>query len=181
VDIGSLCCSARTKARAASARTIRSLSDTLLSRPWSLFDVRDVEALCAQVVQRSGLTLSYHEREDLLAYLLAVAWETSTRFEPGRIRFSIFVTRTLRFRTVDWVRTYRGRSKWAFKDSTYERPRVQLVSLDAPDSNEHQLVDTLAGSGLDDDERRLSDELRALRKRSRRPGRRDDWLGDEAA
>ena len=39
----------------------------------------------------------------------------------------------------------------------------------------------VGNGGVDDDAHRLSDQLRALDKRSRRPGRRDELLGHEAA
>jgi len=143
--------------------------------------VRDVEALCWSVVDRSRLKLNHHDRADLTTYLIETCWVLSERFEPGGIKFSTFATNTLRFRLVDWQRSRNGRTKWSFAGFTYERVQPQLVSLDADDSLSDRLGSSLAGSGLDDGEPRLSDELRALDKRSSRPGRREDWLGDEAA
>jgi hypothetical protein len=150
------------------------MAGRLLGAKYSLYDVDDAEGFCAQLAGRAGLELSYHEREDLLAFLISTCWQLSTKYEPGGMAFSTYATYTLKLRIVDWQRAKKGRSKWQFKDSTYERPRAHLVSLDALDSDGDLLGDTLTGSSLDDDERRLSDELRALRARGRRPGRRDD-------
>jgi hypothetical protein len=55
----------------------------LLSTPLRLHDVRDVEALAQSVLTRSGLELSYHDREDALSYLIEEAWRASTAYEPG--------------------------------------------------------------------------------------------------
>ena len=107
----------------------------------------------------------------------------SERFDAERTgkNFSGYALHILRQRVIDWDRKRLGRTKWQFKDKTYERPRPQLVSLDADDSLRDRLESSVARSGLDDDAHRLADELRTLDKRSRRPGRREDWLGDEAA
>ena len=63
----------------------------------------------------------------------------------------------------------------------HERKRPQFVSLDADDPERDRLVDTLAGGGLDSDASGFAADMRTLAKRSRRPRKRDDWLGDEAA
>jgi DNA-directed RNA polymerase specialized sigma24 family protein len=109
----------------------------LLSRPLPLFDVRDVEALCTGIVQRSRLTLDHHDREDLTAYLIATCWELSLRYEPGQTSFSTWATTTLKLRVIDWNRKRNGRTRWQFSGHTYERERPRLVPLDA------ELVDTL--------------------------------------
>jgi DNA-directed RNA polymerase specialized sigma24 family protein len=114
----------------------------LLSRPLLLYDVRDVEALCTSIVQRSRLSLDHHDREDLTAYLIATCWELSLRYEPGRTSFSTWATTTLRLRVIDWNRARNGRTRWQFSGHTYERERPRLVPLDA------ELVDTLpTGTG----------------------------------
>lgn len=104
----------------------------MLAGKLPLHDVRDAEALAVRVVSTSRLNLSWHEREDLTAYLIATAWELSTRYEPGgRTSFSTWATTTLRLRTIDWVRASRGRTVWKFAGSTHERQRPQILSLDA--------------------------------------------------
>ena len=143
--------------------------------------MRDVEGLCVQVIHRSALKLSYHEREDLLAYLLALTWELSERFQPGGISFCSYATTTLRLRVIDWQRSRNGRTVWKFAGHTYERPRPKLVSLDADDPNGNRLVETLGGSSLDGDASGFAADVRDLAARGRRPRRRDDWMGDEAA
>jgi DNA-directed RNA polymerase specialized sigma24 family protein len=115
----------------------------LLSRPLPLFDVRNVEALCTSIVQRSRLSLDHHDREDLTAYLIATCWELSLRYEPGKTSFSTWATTTLKLRTIDWNRKRNGRTRWQFSGHTYERERPQFVSLDA------ELVDTLAAGAGD--------------------------------
>jgi DNA-directed RNA polymerase specialized sigma24 family protein len=120
----------------------------MLAGKLPLHDVRDVGALAARVVSTSRLKLNWHEREDLEAYLIATAWELSTRYEPGAVSFSTWATTTLKLRTIDWYRACRGRTVWKFADTTHERARPELVSLDAG------LVDTLAsGAGDPADDR----------------------------
>jgi DNA-directed RNA polymerase specialized sigma24 family protein len=96
----------------------------------TLFDVDDVFGLAHGIVSRSGLHLSWHDREDLVAYLAELAWELSLTYDAGRGSFSNFATVRLRQRTTDWMRQRKGRTVWKFKTHTYVRPRVDLVSLD---------------------------------------------------
>jgi DNA-directed RNA polymerase specialized sigma24 family protein len=103
----------------------------LLSRPLPLYDVRDVEALCTSIVQRSRLSLDHHDREDLTAYLIVACWELSLRYEPGPTSFSTWATTTLRLRTIDWNRKRNGRTRWQFSGHTYEREQPRLVALDS--------------------------------------------------
>jgi hypothetical protein len=156
----------------------------LLIRRWELWDVDDVEALCGSVIERSGLELDYYDREDLLAYLLALIWELSLKWDPpAKYRhkgFAVWAATTLKRRVVDWDRSRKGRTKWKFAGGVvYERTLPQLVSLDAGDGT--RLDEALAGSGLDGDASGFASDMRALDKRARRPGRRDEWMGDEAA
>lgn len=102
----------------------------MLTGKLALHDVRDAEALAASVVATSGLPLSFHDHEDLVAYLVATAWELSTRYEPGPRSFSAWCTATLKLRTIDWYRSRRGRTVWKFAGTTYERERPDIVSLD---------------------------------------------------
>jgi hypothetical protein len=147
--------------------------------PLALHDVDDAERFCASVVTRSGLQLSYHDHEDPQAWLVSECWLLSLRYEPGGVSFSTFAGYTLRRRAIDWQRQRFGRRTWRFRDKVYERPRVELISLDDPLND--RLGSTLAGSGLDSDASNFASDMRTLRARGRRPGRRDEWMGDEAA
>lgn len=104
----------------------------LLSRPWQLHDVQDVEALALYAIRRSRHTgdLRFHEREDLTAFVVAGIWECSRNFHPGRGAFSTIATVAAARRIVDWQRLRNGRSRWQFGDHVYERERPQLVPLD---------------------------------------------------
>lgn len=154
----------------------------LLSRPLQLHDVQDVEAHVWRTISSSTHVagLRPHEREDLCAYLIGLAWELSIAYNParGRVTFSSFLGTTARLRIIDWVRKERGRSKWTFSDGrVHERPPVRLVSLDADDSIRDRLERALSGVGVDGGEHRLADELRSLDRRARRPSGRDEDLG----
>jgi DNA-directed RNA polymerase specialized sigma24 family protein len=153
------------------------MAGQLLGSRFALHDIDDVESFTAAIVQRSQFTLDAHQREELHVYLIETAWELSRNFRPGGISFSTYAGSTLRLRCVDWHRSRFGRQRWACRDRVYERPRVELVSLDADDD---RLESSLAGSSLDDGEHRMADELRRLNGRARSPARPDDWLGDEA-
>ena len=95
----------------------------------TLYDVDDAFGLANGIVNRSGLHLSWHDREELVAYLAETAWILSLSYDSRRGPFSTFASIRLRQRTTDWMRQRRGRTVWKFKDRTYIRPRVDLVSL----------------------------------------------------
>jgi hypothetical protein len=78
----------------------------LLPAKLTILDVDDVEQFASQIVQQSGLDLSYHEREDLVTFLMATCWELSLRYDPAGVSsFRIWARRTLRLRCVDTPRT----------------------------------------------------------------------------
>jgi hypothetical protein len=79
--------------------------------------------------------------------------------------------------SLPWVRSYRGRTKWQTSAGTYERERPRLVGFDSVDPDHDPVGHAVGDGGLDDDAHRVSDQLRALDKRSRRPGRRDEQVG----
>jgi hypothetical protein len=153
----------------------------LLNGTFSLLDIRDVESFTGRIVERTSGRLSVEDREELHVYLIAECWELSTRFQPGRISFSSYAGTNLRLRVVDWTRGRFGRTRWVFKDRVYERPRVEIVSLDADDPELGRLDESLAASSMDSDALGFASVMRDLDRRSSRPGRRSDWLGDEAA
>lgn len=130
----------------------------------------DAERLARNALEHTlrnrGIRLRPHELEDALSYLVAEAWKMSLTFEPARGNFTQYANRRLRLRVVDWHRDYYGRTKWAWADRVYERPKRDTVSLDADGGD---LGQSLPGGGLDDGEHRLSDQLRSLHARARRP------------
>jgi hypothetical protein len=132
----------------------------------------DVEAFTAAIVRYSHFQLSYHDRQDLHAFLIEECWKLSLRFEPGIIRggFSVWAGTTLRKRLIDWERQRFGRTKWQFSDRTYERPRTDIVSLDDPERD--QLRDAL-GAGTGDLETSWDETLRGLHSERDRARARD--------
>lgn len=142
-----------------------------------LHDVRDAEAFASAVIDRSNLSLRWHEREDLLAYLLATAWELSLAFDPGRgASFSAFAGAALRRHVVDWQRKRFGRTVWKFRDRVHERPRTVVVSLDEPG-----LVESLAARRGDPQTDRSPDLGRLLAGGGRERARDLATLGLGAA
>ena len=70
-----------------------------------LHDVDDAEAFCTAIVTRSGLSLSWSDREDLEQFLVVQMWELSLRYDRGDPqyppRFAAYATNILRKRVVD--------------------------------------------------------------------------------
>jgi hypothetical protein len=69
----------------------------------------DLEAVSRAVagayLRRIGAHLRAHQREDLLAYLVAAAWQISERFDPKRNDdFEGYLTALLSRRPTDWYR-----------------------------------------------------------------------------
>jgi DNA-directed RNA polymerase specialized sigma24 family protein len=109
---------------------------SLLSRPLQLHDVEDVEAHVWRTISSSAdvAGLRPHERDDLCAYLIGVAWELGPAYDParGRVTFSSFLGTTARLRIINWIRKERGRSKWSWSNGrSYERERPRVLSLEA--------------------------------------------------
>jgi DNA-directed RNA polymerase specialized sigma24 family protein len=128
----------------------------LLSSRLELRDIRDVEQFAGRIVERSGLELSYHDREDLLESLIVECWACADKYDPARGAFSTFATYKLRAAVVAWLRTSQertgrtgfvgGRTTWKFRDRIHQRPQRVLVSLDGAERD--RLVEALtAGSG----------------------------------
>lgn len=97
--------------------------------PIELHDVRDTEALCWSIarerLRRWHAGLEPADWEDLVVYLVVVAWELSLTYDPARSNgsrsFSTHATQTLKARVVDW---YRKR----FVDTRYTAP-PKMVDL----------------------------------------------------
>jgi hypothetical protein len=149
----------------------------VLNQKFPLHDLEDTEALCVWIIDRSGLELGYYEREDLLTFLIETAWELSERWDPpAKYRnggFAVWATSTLKRRVLDWQRG-KYRTKWQFRDRTYERepPRFTVLE-DRPDISVHtEPLDAGLHSGP---------ALRGLlRERSGEPTRGDQALGEGA-
>lgn len=152
---------------------------SLLSARFSLHDVDDVEALAWKVIGADRrLHLAQHQCDELCTYLVSEIWRLSLRYEPGRgnVTFASFAYRTASLRVTDWLRLEFGRSRWQWADSSYERERPELVSLDADDPEHGGVGAPLSAGSVDDGAPRLADELRGLEARARRPGGRNDYL-----
>jgi hypothetical protein len=133
----------------------------VLNSKLSLHGIDDVEAFTAGIARHSHFELSYHDRQELHAYLITECWKLSLQYQPGIIRggFQLWAGTTLRRRLIDWERQRFGRTKWQFGDRTYERPRTEIVSLDDPERD--QLRDAL-GAGTGDLEASWDETLRGL-------------------
>ena len=84
---------------------------------FALRDVRDVPALAQKVLDSRltewGATLSPHDREDALAYLVATAWELERSFNENLgLAYSTYCFRMLKLRLVDWYRATFGDSRY---------------------------------------------------------------------
>ena len=134
----------------------------MLAGRLELFDVEDVEAFCARLLDRYQMAhptvIGESDREDALAHLVGVSWELSLDFRPGESSFSKYLFSRLNLRLIDWIRLRFGRTKWSWSDgSSYQRQRPTVVSLDTPadgagdgdDAGGYRLADALAGGGGD--------------------------------
>jgi DNA-directed RNA polymerase specialized sigma24 family protein len=80
--------------------------------PLALWNVDDAQRFVCAIVSRSGLALSWSEREDLEQYLLVECWRLSLRYQPGGPKdFDGWASRILRVRVVDWTRQRNGRTR----------------------------------------------------------------------
>ena len=127
----------------------------MLTRRYRVKDIEDVEGFCQRIIQQSGLDLTHHDREDLLAFLVATTWELSLDYQEGVYRkgFAFYAGAHLKRRLVDWNRKRFGRTRWQFRDRVYERPVPTFVALD------DQHGTTQHGSQVDADTDSLQDLL----------------------
>jgi hypothetical protein len=117
-----------------------------------LHDVQDAERFVSAIASKSGLALSYHDREDLQQWLLEQVWTLSLKYTPGRgstTSFAGWATTQLRLRVVDWQRARFGRTKWQFRDHVHERKRPTVVSLDYGDADRDRLGESDSTDGGD--------------------------------
>lgn len=73
----------------------------------------DLERLARGAIRDADLRLSWDREEDLLAELIAAAWELSEKHDERRYPggFPAGCYRVLRFPVTDWVRRTEGRTK----------------------------------------------------------------------
>jgi hypothetical protein len=135
-----------------------------------MWDIDDAEKFCSAIVGRSGLQLSFHDREDLAQWLLGECWQLSLCYDTGDPKFppcfSNYATIILRRRVVDWQPKRLGRTVWKFRDHVHERPRPQLLSLD-------DRVESDLGEGPGDPEVDRSPDLARILGKGSRPSARD--------
>ncbi len=168
---------------------------TLLRGKLELHGV-DVEKLARRAISDSGLRLSWHREEDLLAHLIFEAWRLSEKHDERRYpgRFSKGCYRILRFCIVDWIRRTEGRTKWQFSAEeakrlgrkhtreveregkqtvVVEHERRALLSLDAPfgSNTDAELGETLPSLAVDAPGSRDEDLRRVLASRHSEAGR----------
>ena len=143
----------------------------MLSQKLALWDVQDVEGLCASAVPAlRNRDLEHYEHEDLLSYLVETAWELSLEFDPGECSFSRYLRIRLPQRAVDWKRST-GRTRWTFANRTYERTLPVFTTLDDRPDNADS-----AGT-VDVDRVRELDLGRLLGTRGSGPARRNGEMG----
>jgi hypothetical protein len=155
----------------------------------------DLEKLARAAIRDSGLRLPWHREEDLLAELVAVAWELSEKHDERRHPngFAKGCYRVLRLRVVDHIRKTQGRTKWQFSPEVaqrsggrrvveddgialVERSRPSVLSLDAPVGSDidSELGEAVAALFVDASTDRDSTLGRALRSRDSEAGRPSD-------
>jgi DNA-directed RNA polymerase specialized sigma24 family protein len=124
----------------------------------ALWDIDDTQRFVGAIVSRSGLELSWSDREDLEQTLQIVAWEISLKFKPGGVTFSTYASTILKRRVVDWQRSKLGRTKWQFRGRVHIRELPSIVPFD--DSARDRLDQSFAertGDCADDGELGLSE------------------------
>jgi len=88
----------------------------LLTQPWALHDIDDVERFCdrllADYLRRRGAHLREHDREDAVSYLVATCWELSQTYDRSRnTSFSKHAYTILVKRVTDFYRQRFGRDQ----------------------------------------------------------------------
>ena len=142
----------------------------LLQGVLQIRDVLNVEKLAARALndelRRIRATLNGQEFEDALAYLVAVVWESSVKYDPRRSSsFSQYAYRICRLRLTDWYRARYG----DLRSGPAKRDFLNTLSLDAPahgasddGSSARPLGDSLEGGSGDPQAGSPADLLRAL-------------------
>jgi DNA-directed RNA polymerase specialized sigma24 family protein len=111
----------------------------------ALHDVDDTAAFIAALVQRSGIVLDYHDREDLQQHLLVFAWSLAEKYDSDRGTFSNYLYRCASLQVLQWQRKRFGRTVWRFKNRVHVRKLPELVSYDAERDSLGEAFGTIGG------------------------------------
>lgn len=155
------------------------VGDAMLYAPQSIglqhpHPIRDVEKLVRRIVKdwrnkRPNVKFSFHDEEELKAFLISTAWELEGRYDVTKDKnpnFASYAAHILSLRVADWYRRRFGDTRHG------EKP--QVLSLDAPlsrnlvdrdgvpESGHDQLVETLAARTGDPAEDRSPDLVGVL-------------------
>jgi hypothetical protein len=144
----------------------------LLNSRLQLHDVDDAEAFAARIAGRYATDLNQHDLEELIVYLVEVAWELSLKYTPGQSAngFSAGAGTILQRRIIDWRRSKFGRTRYQFSDRTYEREQPRITYFDELDTNARDRLESSLTTGTSDSETNwdaLSGGLLAERDRTR--------------
>lgn len=137
----------------------------MLQGTLTLHDIRDVEAHCTWIIQRSRITPQTADHEDLLAYLIATCWELSLPPQRWHTSFNGWATPLLQLRTIDWYRQRHGRTRYQFSTHTYERPQPILLSLNDQLDQPHTTSPSDPEDLCDPDLQRILDPRNSTRTR----------------
>ena len=143
----------------------------MLNGRLSLHDIDDVEAFCIRIARPYFPRIDRQDHEDLLSYLIATCWELSTRYKGDGKRFSAGAGTILALRIVEWKRERYGRTRYRFKDRSYDRVPPSFVYVDDP------LEQPVRGVAVDVAERSSADLLRVLGTRGREGVREASQVG----
>jgi DNA-directed RNA polymerase specialized sigma24 family protein len=110
-----------------------------------LHDVEDGAAFVSSIVQRSGVVLGYHDREDLEQHLLVFAWTLAEKYDPDRGTFSNYLFRCASLQVREWQRGKHGRTVWKFKNRIHVRKLPEFVSYDAERDSLGEAFGTIGG------------------------------------
>jgi DNA-directed RNA polymerase specialized sigma24 family protein len=110
-----------------------------------LHDVEDGAAFVSSIVQRSGVVLSFHDRQDLEQHLLVFAWTLSEKYDPARGTFSNYLYRCASLQVLQWQRKRFGRTVWKFKNKVHVRKLPEFVSYDAERDSLGEAFRTVGG------------------------------------
>lgn len=106
---------------------------SLLQRPVSLGDVRDIERFCRTFLNDVSEHLEWRDYDEWLADLIGISCEIFASWDAERTpAFEQYLGWKLREHEIpNLIRRHRGRTSWKWSDSGYERERPALLSLDA--------------------------------------------------
>lgn len=134
----------------------------LLSGTLRLHDVADVEGYVARVVERRlrrmRIRLLPDDRDDLISYLIGVAWELSRAYDPTVGSFSGRLSRVLPLRIIDWLRRRFGDHRRC--EQVRELPGSDFAAELEQVADPHELEDSILSLPAWLDADRLSPQAR---------------------